>query len=247
MPMNPKQFASIVLEAFVANGKVSDNLIYEAGGPSDTYMTSLRKVAAGEADMRPLRSDTARRIDAAAGWKPGSTIELWHTGELPNRHDSRAAAPSSLASINRVESTSSRDDDGAYHAVVESIATMPGGESRMRIHYWPGAGKAITSIDLVSAVAGAHRAALELTYLEEGGTGRVATDPEKSDGGGAVNELGDRRRKKKLKSDEPDAAGGVAASGPDPVGAEAADKTGKRSQKQKLADQQDKDATDPQD
>lgn len=189
MPIDPVKFADIVLSAFVTNQKTSDKLIGEAGGPSDTWMTYLRKVAEGEVPMRPLRSDSARRIDSAAGWRSGSALELWHTGELPPNHASRPAA-SDRVNIDRINARTGHDDDGAFHGVVESIATLPEGESRMEIHYWPGPGRAITSMDLGTAVAGAHRMAIEETYLQEARSGDVDSDAAQK----KMNEAADRRR-----------------------------------------------------
>lgn len=76
MSSKPQHFARTVLAAFDEAGLTSDALVHEAGGPSSTYMTGLRKAADGAAMTEP-RSDTYRRIDDAALWERGSAREVW--------------------------------------------------------------------------------------------------------------------------------------------------------------------------
>lgn len=94
MSSKAQQFAATVLAAFSEAGHHTDEEVGDAGGPSTTTMTKLRKVALGEMDMSPPRSDTLRKIDRAADWKGGSARKLWLDGtppELNNRAEFRAA------------------------------------------------------------------------------------------------------------------------------------------------------------
>lgn len=81
MSSNSERFAKLVLAAFDAEGHTTDELVHEAGGPSSTYMTGLRKAATG-APMTEPRSDTYRRIESAAGWRRGVGRRVW-LGEDP--------------------------------------------------------------------------------------------------------------------------------------------------------------------
>lgn len=83
MSSSAQQFAATVLAAFRAAGNHTDQEVGEAGGPSTTTMTMLRKVAEGEGDMPSPRSDTLRKIDRAAGWRTGSARALWVDGADP--------------------------------------------------------------------------------------------------------------------------------------------------------------------
>lgn len=80
MSSKSQRFAEVVLAAFATEGHTTDELVHDAGGPSSTYMTGLRKTAAG-AEMKEPRSDTYRRIERAAGWKRGSGRRVWLGGE----------------------------------------------------------------------------------------------------------------------------------------------------------------------
>lgn len=162
-------FARTVLAAFKENGLHTDDAVKEAGGPSDTYMGTLRRAVDGE-PMRSIRSDTAGRIDAAAGWTPGSAMQFFYEGELPARHRSRPAAPAALADIHRTATGVERDDAGERVVTYESWARLPVGESHLEVRYRPGPGRDIEAIELIAAAAGVHRAAISATYLlEEGG------------------------------------------------------------------------------
>lgn len=72
-----QRFATRVLEAFVAAGNHTDTEVKDAGGPSSTFMTSLRRAARGDSELASVRTDTLRRIDAAAHWVEGSARSLW--------------------------------------------------------------------------------------------------------------------------------------------------------------------------
>lgn len=187
MSANAQHFARVVLDAFRDAGLRTDEQVGDAGGPSTTTMGKLRKAAEGLAIKEP-RSDTLRRIDAAAGWRANSAQRLWHEGELPDRHDSRPAAPSHLATIDRVETRIERDASGEIVGRVISTASVPGGVSRLEVSYWPGAGRSITTMDLLPAVTGVHRRALEATYME-GGDGDADADARGSAPIAEVNEL----------------------------------------------------------
>lgn len=78
-----KHFASAVLAAFEKRGLTTDEMVRYAGGPSNTTMTVLRKVARGETTMKEPRSDTAARIEQAAYWTAGSVVSLWREGKEP--------------------------------------------------------------------------------------------------------------------------------------------------------------------
>lgn len=88
MSSNAQRFAVAVLDGFKAAGHYTDDEIGEAGGPSTTTLTKLRKVAADGGDMPPPRGDTLRKIDRAAGWMPGSARALWQTGADPKPNTS---------------------------------------------------------------------------------------------------------------------------------------------------------------
>lgn len=77
-----QRFAQIVLAAFRAAGRYTDEQVRAAGGPSSTTMTGFRKAAAGEQPLRKVRGDTFDAIEAAAGWLPGSARRVYEgTGE----------------------------------------------------------------------------------------------------------------------------------------------------------------------
>lgn len=80
MSSEQRRFAQRVLEAFAASGRTTDQEVATAGGPSSTTMTTLRKLADGTTRVARLRSDTLRRIDAAAGWAEGTAKAAWITG-----------------------------------------------------------------------------------------------------------------------------------------------------------------------
>ena len=80
-PKKSKRFAEAVLDAFRAAGRLTDAEVVAAGGPSDSYMTSLRKAAQGDLLLAQPRGHTQRRIERAAGWGPGSTLKVWEGGE----------------------------------------------------------------------------------------------------------------------------------------------------------------------
>lgn len=77
MSSNSQRFASLVIAAFDDRALTTDELVKQAGGPSNTYMTSLRKAADGKADMTEPRSDTYRRIEVAGNWKKGTARLVW--------------------------------------------------------------------------------------------------------------------------------------------------------------------------
>lgn len=85
MSSNAQRFAAEVLAAFRAAGHYTDQEVGDAGGPSTTTMTKLRKVAEGEGEMPEPRGDTYKKIDAAAEWMPGSARALWRDGSIPKR------------------------------------------------------------------------------------------------------------------------------------------------------------------
>lgn len=80
MSSQAQRFAQVVLDAFAEFGHTTDELVHRAGGPSSTYMTGLRK-ASEDGQMKEPRSDTYRRIEAAAGWRRGSAKRVWEGGE----------------------------------------------------------------------------------------------------------------------------------------------------------------------
>ncbi len=88
MSSNAQSFATEVLHGFKAAGCHTDEEIREAGGPSTTTLTKLRKVAEGDGTMPPPRGDTLRKIDRAASWVSGSARALWATGTAPVPHRS---------------------------------------------------------------------------------------------------------------------------------------------------------------
>lgn len=83
MSSEQQRFAQRVLQAFAAAGHHTDREVADASGPSSTTMTLLRKVAAGDETFTTLRSDTLRRIDAAANWQTGSAKAFWINGTEP--------------------------------------------------------------------------------------------------------------------------------------------------------------------
>lgn len=83
MSSNAQRFAETVLAAFKAAGHYTDKEVGDAGGPSTTTLTRLRKVAEEGEPMPPPRGDTLRNIDRAADWPPGSARALWHEGRAP--------------------------------------------------------------------------------------------------------------------------------------------------------------------
>lgn len=83
MSAKQRDFAKHVLDAFAAAGNHTDREVSDAGGPSSTFMTLLRKVAAGKSTFPALRSDTLRRIDAAANWRYNASRDFWMSGEVP--------------------------------------------------------------------------------------------------------------------------------------------------------------------
>lgn len=85
MSSEQQHFAQRVLAAFAVAGRHTDREVADARGPSSTTMTMLRKVANGDGTFTTLRSDTLRRIDAAANWSTGSAKEFWINGTEPTR------------------------------------------------------------------------------------------------------------------------------------------------------------------
>ena len=83
MSSQQQNFARRVLAAFKDAGHYTDDEIKSAGGPSSTTLTKLRKAAAGLGMDEP-RGDVHRRIDVAAGWRPGASRALWHHGQEPS-------------------------------------------------------------------------------------------------------------------------------------------------------------------
>lgn len=81
-----QDFARRVLAAFKDAGHYTDDEVKDAGGPSSTTMTKLRKARDGQ-EMDEPRGDVHRRIDTAAGWQIGSSRMLWHKGQEPTPGD----------------------------------------------------------------------------------------------------------------------------------------------------------------
>lgn len=94
-----QEFARKVLAAFRDAGLYNDQEVVAAGGPSTTKMTQLRKVAAGASSMPEPRGDVHGRIDAAAGWKKGSSRRLWHLGAEPEPADPISALPAHVVEV----------------------------------------------------------------------------------------------------------------------------------------------------
>lgn len=78
-----QRFARIVLDAFKAAGLHTDERVKAAGGPSSTWMTGLRKAAAGVEKLRPVRNDTYDAIERAAGWPADTARRVYAGGEPP--------------------------------------------------------------------------------------------------------------------------------------------------------------------
>lgn len=76
-----RRFAKRVLDSIRAAGRHTDADVAAVGGPSDSYMTTLRKAAAGEALLPEPRGHTQKRIEQAAGWAPGSALKVWAGGD----------------------------------------------------------------------------------------------------------------------------------------------------------------------
>src|SRR5690349_2130906 len=76
-----QQFALTVLQAFRDAGNDTDAEVARAGGPSNSTMSKIRKVAAGVAEMDRPRGDTLEGIDRAAGWERGAAKRLWGYAE----------------------------------------------------------------------------------------------------------------------------------------------------------------------
>lgn len=83
MSSDPQHFATTVLQAFRDAGLHTDQEIVDAGGPSTTTLTKLRKVAQGSEVMPEPRGDTLRKVDRAVHWQPGSARALWATKAAP--------------------------------------------------------------------------------------------------------------------------------------------------------------------
>lgn len=81
MSSNSQRFATLVIAAFDDRTLTTDELVKQAGGPSNTYMTNLRKAAKGEVEMKEPRSDTYGRIERAANWKKGTARLVWRGDE----------------------------------------------------------------------------------------------------------------------------------------------------------------------
>lgn len=77
-----QRFARLVIDGLREAGRATDVEVGAAGGPSTTFMTKLRKVAAGEDDMPRPRNDTMRRIEVAAEWPPGVAARVWEGGDV---------------------------------------------------------------------------------------------------------------------------------------------------------------------
>lgn len=82
-----KHFAEVVLAHFRARTLHTDAEVKDAGGPSSTWMTNLRKAADGESLKADPRNDTFKRIDTAAGWSIGSARNLYYHGIEPVLRD----------------------------------------------------------------------------------------------------------------------------------------------------------------
>lgn len=76
-----RRFAKRVLDSIRAAGRTTDADVAAVGGPSDSYMTTLRKAAAGEVLLPEPRGHTQKRIEQAAGWMPGSVLKVWNGDE----------------------------------------------------------------------------------------------------------------------------------------------------------------------
>lgn len=126
MSSNAQRFAAAVLAAFKAAGHYTDQEVGDAGGPSTTTLTKLRKVADEGASMPPPRSDTLKKIDKAADWEPGSARELWQFGTSPklskpsNLHEVLGLEPPSPEEMRRQRRAARRGS--GFEGWVESLA-----------------------------------------------------------------------------------------------------------------------------
>lgn len=104
-----QEFAAAALQAFDDRGLSTDDQVRRAGGPSNTTMTALRKAARGELGMKEPRSDMLRRIEEAAGWRPGDARKLWRTGMYPAMRSAGDVQEQPTAAAPSLDSLS--DDD----------------------------------------------------------------------------------------------------------------------------------------
>lgn len=82
MSQESKRFARIVLARFKELGFEHDDEIADAGGPSSTTMTNVRKAERDAAYTLPRpRRDSAKRYDRAARWEVGSARRVYDGGE----------------------------------------------------------------------------------------------------------------------------------------------------------------------
>jgi len=121
-----QQFALRVLAAFDEAGHLTDAEVAEAGGPSSTWMTRLRKAASGEVEIAEPRGDTLRRIELAAGWERGSAREVYRGGEPIPALDPESAREEARASGRLIGSPPRRpsvryDYDYGFETFVERL------------------------------------------------------------------------------------------------------------------------------
>lgn len=88
-----QRFARLVIAAFESQALTTDELVKRAGGPSNTYMTGLRKAAEGLADMKEPRSDTYRRIERAANWQRDTARLVWRGDDPRPQPEFQPVAP----------------------------------------------------------------------------------------------------------------------------------------------------------
>lgn len=84
MSADEQRFARIVLAAFEAAGRTSDQLVGRAEGPSTSTMTKLRKAAEGTGTLAEPRSQTWAAIEKAANWPAGSARLVWEGADPPS-------------------------------------------------------------------------------------------------------------------------------------------------------------------
>lgn len=118
-------FARRVIQGFLDAGLLTDWEIGQAGGPSDSYMTALRRAAAGDDAMPEPRRPTQRRIEDAAGWERGSAQRVWDGGE-PKPRIAPELAPKQSARIRGIIETADELDEGTRARILEILDDQVG-------------------------------------------------------------------------------------------------------------------------
>lgn len=187
MSANPQHFATVVLDAFRAARLFTVEQIVEAGGPSTTTLTKLRKAAKGSPMARP-RGDTMRKIDTAAEWPDGSAMVLWETNELPADADIRAigsgGVPAPEAWIQSSAAEVEQAESGVRYRALTKAVDRAGRESTLELVFTPARDQEIALADLGPVASMAHKEAIRWTYaagtrvsltrdIREGGDGNV--------------------------------------------------------------------------